>query len=79
MYNRNLFKVMKTTIGMNAGIVWRYLNSTNEQKCEYDKLMRRTGLSKSELDFALGWLAREDKIEIDAETLEVSLPRISFF
>lgn len=79
MYNRNLFKVMKTTIGMNAGIVWRYLNSTNEQKCEYDKLMRRTGLSKSELDFALGWLAREDKIEIDAETLEVSLPHISFF
>ena len=41
--------------------------------------MRRTGLSKSELDLALGWLAREDKIEIDAETLEVSLPHISFF
>ena len=51
----------KAIIGENAGKVWRFLyGSTNEIK-------EGTGLSDTELATAIGWLARENKIQIDCE------------
>lgn len=56
------------SIGANAGIIWRLMN--NDRRWSYRELKERSGLSDHELDAAIGWLAREDKIQIeeDADT-----------
>ena len=48
-------------IGKNAGVVWRTLrdNKTVSMK----ELVELTGLNPTDLAFAIGWLARENKIE----------------
>lgn len=53
----------KRTIGLNAGIVWQIL-SDNVQRT-YGELRKESGLSAGDLDAAIGWLAREDKIEFE--------------
>ena len=53
---------MTKTIGSTAGSIWSYL-SKNET-ASITKLANDTGLGKNEIQRALGWLAREDKIEI---------------
>lgn len=55
----------KPIIGTNAGIVWRLMN--NEHKWSYQELKERSGLSDRELNAAIGWLAREDKIQIEED------------
>lgn len=52
----------KTTIGLNAGIVWHLLNDNN-RKWEYNELRDASRLSDRDLNAAIGWLARENKIE----------------
>ena len=54
------------SIGENAGIIWRKLNGEN-RKWEYNELKEATGLSGSDLNAAIGWLAREGKIQFDEE------------
>lgn len=54
----------KYSIGVNAGIIWNLLSSDNK-KWEYNELKRITGLSDRDLNTAIGWLAREDKIQFD--------------
>ena len=51
-------------IGENAGLVWRTLNGQN-RKWEYTELKSVTGLSGSDLNTAIGWLAREGKIQFE--------------
>ncbi|CCY93343.1 MULTISPECIES: winged helix-turn-helix domain-containing protein [unclassified Phocaeicola] len=53
----------KTQIGENAGIVWNILK--DNRHWEYDNLKKISGLSDRDLNAALGWLAREDKIDFD--------------
>lgn len=53
----------KHRIGLNAGIVWRVLSDNVERT--YDQLKKESGLSGRDLDAAIGWLAREDKIEFE--------------
>lgn len=53
----------KTQIGENAGIVWNILK--DNRLWEYDNLKKISGLSDRDLNAALGWLAREDKIDFD--------------
>lgn len=50
----------KHIIGKNAGIIWQLLN--NGEPWEYEKLKAESGLSDRDLNLAIGWLAREDKI-----------------
>lgn len=50
----------KHVIGENAGIVWRLLN--NGERWEYEQLKNTSGLSDRDLNLAIGWLARENKI-----------------
>lgn len=54
----------KENIGMNAGIIWRLLSSEN-RSWEYNELKVLTGLSDRDLNTAIGWLAREDKIQFN--------------
>ncbi|TWV09874.1 winged helix-turn-helix domain-containing protein [Bacteroidaceae bacterium HV4-6-C5C] len=51
----------KREIGSNAGKIWKLLS--DNAKWDYGTLKRKSGLKDKELGAALGWLAREDKIE----------------
>ena len=58
----------KHQIGLNAGIVWHLLNNNEHwTDCE---LKIASGLSDRDLDAAIGWLAREDKIDFDCQQEE---------
>ncbi|MGI6218849.1 MAG: winged helix-turn-helix domain-containing protein [Bacteroidaceae bacterium] len=52
-------------IGTDAGIVWLALDET--QALSYAELKEKSGLSDRALNAAIGWLAREKKIEIGKE------------
>ncbi|HRF69250.1 MAG TPA: winged helix-turn-helix domain-containing protein [Muribaculum sp.] len=49
-------------IARNAMRIWQLMN--NGTTWCYDKLKRATELSDREINAALGWLAREDTVEI---------------
>lgn len=66
-------------IGIDAGIVWQTLNVATDRSCSYDVLKRKSGLSEKALNRALGWLAREDKLDIDDKSQIISLPHCPFF
>lgn len=51
-------------IGNNAGLVWNALNAANGQTGK--ALKKATKLKDKELYAALGWLAREGKLNIEA-------------
>lgn len=51
------------TIGTHAGILWRLLS--NQKKWSYKELKSASGLADREMNAAIGWLAREGKIEIE--------------
>ena len=53
-------------IGNNAGILWNTLN-TNGKMTE-TKLKKESGLGSAEFYTALGWLAREGKLNVVVET-----------
>ena len=52
-------------IGNNAGVIWNALN-TNGKMTE-SKLKKETGLASAEFYTALGWLAREGKLNLEVE------------
>ena len=49
-------------IGTNAGRIWRFL--ATQKEANLSTIMRRTNLNEKETHSALGWLARENKIDI---------------
>lgn len=53
-------------IGNNAGLVWNALNANG--KMTDTKLKKETGLASAEFFAALGWLAREGKLNVVTET-----------
>lgn len=63
----------KSEIGLNAGKVWQLLS--DYAKWSYGALKKKSGLKDKDLGAALGWLAREDKIEMyeDNDELYISL------
>ena len=54
----------KYQMGLNAGVVWHLLNDNN--RWSYCDLKKASGLSDRDLSAAIGWLAREDKIDFDS-------------
>lgn len=55
----------KDQIGLNAGKIWKLL-SDNNRWC-YNEIKKATGLSDRDLNAAIGWLARENKIDFEVE------------
>ena len=53
-------------IGNTAGLVWNALNANG--KMTETKLKKETGLASAEFFAALGWLAREGKLNLVTET-----------
>ena len=64
---------IKAEIGETAGQVWRLLESDGPQTLA--QIKKKLGSKLSYTDYALGWLAREGKIEFTPEkrTYKVSL------
>ena len=56
---------MSDTIGLAAGKIWHYLNT--HEASSVSKVTKETGLSKNEAQRAIGWLAKEDKLNIVLE------------
>lgn len=51
----------KTVIGENAGILWHLLD--NNRLWDLEKLQEASGLDTPNFFAALGWLARENKVD----------------
>ncbi|MCL2651308.1 MAG: winged helix-turn-helix domain-containing protein [Candidatus Azobacteroides sp.] len=60
---------MKEKIGTNAGLAWNALNGKGEINLK--DLKKETKLSEKDLYAALGWLAREEKINIIEKDKEI--------
>ncbi len=56
-------------IGINAGALWQALDAT--QAAGVKQLKKMTKLKDKELFAAIGWLAREGKINIDTDPNDV--------
>jgi hypothetical protein len=54
---------VESIFGANAGVVWRFLNSNGPSNI--DKIIKVTGLRKDLVFGALGWLGRENKINME--------------
>ena len=64
--NLNRLIVMEiNNIGNNAGVIWNVLNANG--KMTETKLKKETGLGSADFYTALGWLAREGKINVVVE------------
>lgn len=55
----------KTIIGINAGKIWRLLS--NNARWSFEELKIKSGLNDIDLSAAIGWLAREDKVEFETD------------
>ena len=64
---------LKEQVGATAGKVWHMLNDFGPQTLA--QLKKRLNGSGELVGFALGWLAREDKVDIsqDKKTFKVAL------
>jgi|WetSurMetagenome_2_1015567.scaffolds.fasta_scaffold785982_2 hypothetical protein len=51
----------KSTIGVNAGKIWRILN--NCDAATFEQILSQSGLDAKDVYLAIGWLSRENKIE----------------
>ena len=56
---------MKEQIGVNAGHVWTVLSESTTGKVNVKDIKKATKLTEKNLFAALGWLAREDKVNIE--------------
>lgn len=52
------------SIGKSAGVLWQLLNGEH-RKWSYSEIKKTSGLSDRELNAAIGWLAREGKLNIE--------------
>ena len=62
---------INTQIGETAGRIWHLLNDEGPQT--FSQLKKRLHGSGELLSFALGWLAREDKVDITQEKKTISV------
>ena len=51
---------MSNLIGLNAGKIWEYLNENG--KTSVTQISKNTELNKNEMQRAIGWLAKEEKL-----------------
>ena len=54
----------KNQIGQNAGLLWRLMDDQRDNRVwDVETLQRLSGLSTPDFFAALGWLARENKVD----------------
>lgn len=57
----------KHFIGENAGVLWRLMSQDTQRRWEFSEVKEATGMNDAELGAAIGWLARENKIQFELE------------
>ena len=67
----------KGSIGLNAGAIWNLLS--DGQHWSFEALRAKSALTDADLWSAIGWLARENKIEIDIPAATLSSVRVPTF
>ena len=55
----------KKSIGTNAGIIWKLMS--DNASWTYEELKEKGHLTDKELYAAIGWLARENKIDFEKD------------
>jgi hypothetical protein len=58
------------TIGKNAGRIWHALC---EKEHTFKSLMEETAITKTDLLLAIGWLIKEDKLDIEISSFNSSI------
>lgn len=58
-------------IGFSAGMIYDYLNNNGESS--FSKIKKELDLKGNFADLGLGWLAREDKVEISKKGTSVNV------
>ena len=54
----------KNQIGLNAGVIWNILDANKDKHVwEVEELQQASGLAVPDFYAAIGWLARENKID----------------
>jgi len=56
---------MSNSIGDSAGKIWEYLDKNGA--ASVSKVAKEVGLNKNEIQRAIGWLAKEDKLVFTME------------
>lgn len=56
-------ETMEQSIGQSAGQIWNYL-AENKGQATFTKIKKDLDLKGNFAELGLGWLAREDKIEL---------------
>ena len=62
---------LQEQIGFSAGMIYDYLNNNGESS--FSKMKKELDLKGNFADLGLGWLAREDKVEISKKGTSVSV------
>jgi hypothetical protein len=70
--------MLKHDIGINAGIIWNLLNEKGALTGR--KIGELTGFKEAMITMALGWLAREDKIDFfeKHDTIYIELKKTNY-
>ncbi len=56
---------MSDTIGAAAGTIWKYLDKNGATSVS--KVTKETGISKNDAQRAIGWLAKEGKLNFEMD------------
>ena len=62
---------LQDKIGQSAGEIYNYLNNNGEST--FSKMKKELDLKGNFADLGLGWLEREDKVEISKKGTSVSV------
>ncbi len=62
---------LQEQIGFSAGMIYDYLNNNGESS--FSKMKKELDLKGNFADLGLGWLAREDKVEISKKGTSVNV------
>ncbi len=62
---------LQEQIGQSAGQIYNYLNSNGE--ATFSKIKKELDLKGNFADLGLGWLAREDKVELSKKGSSVNV------
>lgn len=57
-------ETLEKSIGESAGQIYNYLADSKNQQATFTKLKKDLDLKGNFAELGLGWLAREDKIEL---------------
>lgn len=65
-------ETLEQSIGLSAGQIFNYL-AENEGQATFTKLKKDLDLKSNFAELGLGWLAREDKIELAKKGTSISV------